>query len=159
MDPIVEQALLTYAQPGKPRRALWSVTFPEAAKETGAQFALNRIPQLYQVCTVGRIAQGTEIRATKTLHVCPSIYALQLAVGLEMSVTFTPLGFLNDHASELVALVFATAPIYFDASSRRLVKDFIQQAIANSDIFLKTFAAGLITFDPSKKSKQVRCCK
>lgn len=70
-----------------------------------------------------------------------------------------PVGFLDIHAPELVALVFATAPIYFDATSRRLVKTFIQQAIATSDVFLKTFAAGLITFDPSTKSKQVRCCK
>ena len=64
--------------------------------------------------------------------------------------------FLDEHAAELVHVVFATAPIYVDARSQRLVKAFLLEAIAASDVFLRTFAAALIKFNPSKRSKQVR---
>jgi hypothetical protein len=86
------------------------------------------------------------------------------AYGLHVSVTDNTLpadyelllaDFLNTYAPDLVSLVFATAPIYFDAKSQRMVEGFIQEAVANSDVFLKTFAAGLITFDASNRSKQV----
>ena len=63
--------------------------------------------------------------------------------------------FIDEHAAQFVNVVFATAPIYADARSQRLVKAFLQEAIAASDVFLRSFAAALIKFDPSKRSKQV----
>lgn len=63
--------------------------------------------------------------------------------------------YVDEHAAELVHVVFATAPIYVDARSQRLVKAFLQEAIANSDSFLRAFAAALIKIDPAKRSKQV----
>ena len=63
-------------------------------------------------------------------------------------------GFLAEHASELVELVFSTRPSYDDAESQRAVVDVLRTALQD-EAFLKAFAGALVRYEGPWASAQV----
>lgn len=52
-------------------------------------------------------------------------------------------GFVKDHASELVQLIFKTLPYYHSRAAQRAVLQFIKQTV-REDAFMKAMAGGLV---------------
>jgi hypothetical protein len=66
-------------------------------------------------------------------------------------------GFLAEHASELVELVFSTRPSYDDAESQRAVVNVLRAALQDES-FLKAFAGALVRCEGPCASAQVLQC-
>lgn len=80
-----------------------------------------------------------------------SMQAINYEILREIS-SFT--GFLDDHANELVQLVFQTLGVYSDPKLQKGVLSYLRNACSQSETFNKTLAGSIVRNGPQKLSRQ-----